>query len=168
MKELDAILKPLKGSRIIYLGTQQTEISVYNIIAERGYEVRILPALYPTAKQRDAYVFDSKSRFSPLIKSRAEGAALIGYSTDPSRFTDADLKERRRSYGKGGFALQFMLDTALSDADNYPLKLCDLIVSNIAREKAPTSYDWCNDPVKRITELQVLGLASDHYYHPLF
>ncbi len=171
VKEFDAILKPLESSRIIYLGTQQTEMSVYNIIAERGYEVRIWPALYTTAKQRDAYIFEGKSRLAPLIQSRAEGAegaALIGHSTDPSRFTDEDLKERRRSYGKGGFALQFMLDTALSDADKYPLKLSDLIVLNIAREKAPTSYDWCNDPVRRITELQALGLASDHYYRPLF
>ncbi|WP_190322158.1 hypothetical protein [Candidatus Enterovibrio escicola] len=67
------------------------------------------------------------------------------------------------SYGKCGFALQFMLDITRSDADKYPLRLSDLIVSNIAREKGPTSYDWCNDPAKRITDLQVLGLANNHY-----
>jgi hypothetical protein len=30
--------------------------------------------------------------------------------------------------GKTGFALQFMLDTSLSDANKYPLNLSDLIV----------------------------------------
>ncbi|WP_097356525.1 hypothetical protein [Candidatus Enterovibrio escicola] len=103
---------------------------------------------------------------APLLQSRVEGAALIGHNTDPSRFTDEDLKARLKSYVKGGFSLQFMLDIALSDADKYLLKLSDLIVSNIAREKAPTSCDWCNDPARRITELQVLGLTSDHYLPP--
>jgi hypothetical protein len=46
VKEFDAILKP--GGRIIYLGTPQTEMSLYNQLPERGYEIRIWPALYPT------------------------------------------------------------------------------------------------------------------------
>ncbi|WP_150143258.1 hypothetical protein [Candidatus Enterovibrio escicola] len=41
MKELDAVLKPLSDAHIIYLGTTQTEMTVYNSIAERSCKVRI-------------------------------------------------------------------------------------------------------------------------------
>ena len=48
---------------------------------------------------------------------------LIGEPTDPNRFSEFDLLEREASYGRSGFALQFMLDTRLSDAERYPLKV---------------------------------------------
>ena len=48
---------------------------------------------------------------------------LVGQPTDPLRFSDFDLLEREASYGRSGFALQFMLDTRLSDAQRYPLKV---------------------------------------------
>jgi len=49
---------------------------------------------------------------------------LVGEPTDPARFSDFDLLEREASYGRSGFALQFMLDKRLSDAERYPLKVC--------------------------------------------
>ena len=48
---------------------------------------------------------------------------LVGQPTDTLRFSDFDLLEREASYGGSGFALQFMLDTRLSDAQRYPLKV---------------------------------------------
>ena len=48
---------------------------------------------------------------------------LIGEPTDPNRFSEFDLLEREANYGRSGFALQFMLDTRLSDAKRYPLKV---------------------------------------------
>jgi hypothetical protein len=41
--------------------------------------------------------------------------------TDPQRFTELELREREASYGRSGFALQFMLDTSLSDAGQAPV-----------------------------------------------
>ncbi|WP_270994138.1 phage terminase large subunit, partial [Listeria seeligeri] len=41
VKEFDAVLKP--GGEIIYLGTPQTEESLYNKLPERGYVIRIWP-----------------------------------------------------------------------------------------------------------------------------
>ena len=120
VKEFDAILKP--GGRVIYLGTPQTEMSLYNDLPERGYEVRVWPALYPTLDQINGY----KGCLAPYITRKLEANPhLAGTSTDPKRFSDEDLMERRVSYGKAGFALQFMLDTSLSDADKHPLKLAD-------------------------------------------
>ncbi|WCE31251.1 phage terminase large subunit [Vibrio sp. SCSIO 43137] len=169
VKEFDAILKPLDTSRIVYLGTPQTEMTVYNNLAERGYLIRIWPAIFPTEQQQAAYVFNGRSRLAPLILSRVElDEKLIGHTTDPKRFSDADLTERRISYGKAGFALQFMLDTALSDAEKYPLKLHDLIIHNVGRTNAPAHFEWCNDPDKRVRDLEALGLAGDYYYRPLW
>ena len=56
---------------------------------------------------------------------------LIGEPTDPNRFSEFDLLEREASYGRSGFALQFMLDTRLSDAERYPLNVSDLIIMDI-------------------------------------
>ena len=54
VKEFDAILKP-KG-QIIYLGTPQTESSLYNVLKDRGYIVRVWPVLYPQiSKIEDHY-----------------------------------------------------------------------------------------------------------------
>ena len=45
VKEFDSILKP--NGRIIYLGTPQNEMSLYNELQTRGYSCMIWPALYP-------------------------------------------------------------------------------------------------------------------------
>jgi len=55
VKEFDAVLTPKEASRIIYLGTPQTEMSVYTTLEERGYTLRIWPARYPSEAQRDKY-----------------------------------------------------------------------------------------------------------------
>jgi hypothetical protein len=55
VKEFAAIIKPLDTSRIIYLGTPQTEQSLYNRLPQRGYTIFVLPARYPTEAQRARY-----------------------------------------------------------------------------------------------------------------
>ena len=47
IKEFEAVIKP-EGSRIIFLGTPQTEQSIYNKLQERGYKVRYWTARYPS------------------------------------------------------------------------------------------------------------------------
>src|SRR5690606_40767542 len=62
---------------------------------------------------------------------------LPGTPLDPERFNAEDLAERRASYGRAGYALQFMLDTSPSDAEKHPLKLKNLMVMDIDPEVAP-------------------------------
>lgn len=132
VKEFDAILKPLPTSRIIFLGTPQCEMSLYNELPKRGYECRIWPALYPSDEQVMAYA----GKLAPFILENPNYEQ--GSTTDPKRFSNEDLQERLLSYGKAGFALQFMLDTSLSDADKYPLKFSDLLVMSVPYQKGPT------------------------------
>lgn len=167
IKEFDAVLKP--GGRIIYLGTPQSEQSIYNLLPERGYVVRIWPARYPDAERRAKY----GSKLAPLIGKELDDAAergrdITGMSTDPDRFSDEDLTERELSYGRSGFALQFMLDTSLSDGDKYPLKLSDLIIMGLDGNMAPSKVVWGSGPDAMIEGLPAVGLPGDRYHRPIF
>lgn len=162
VKEFDAVLKP--DGRIIYLGTPQTEMSLYEELPNRGYEARIWPARYPSDAVRSRYSGRLAPMVGDLLDRDLEG--LTGTPTDPKRFTDDDLLERELSYGRSGFSLQFMLDTSLSDADRYPLKLSDLIVMPMDNDKAPEKVMWGRNPANELKDLPNLGLAGDKYYGP--
>ncbi len=160
VKELDAVLKP--GGRIVYLGTPQDEQSLYNVLPERGYTFRIWPALYPSPEQRSRY----GSRLAPMIAARLDAdETLAGKPTDPIRFSEVDLEERRLSYGRQGFALQFQLDTTLSDADKYPLKLGDFICHPLDPQKAPVDFMWASGP-QYAADLPAIGLQGDRWHKP--
>jgi hypothetical protein len=163
VKEFDAILKP--GGRIIYLGTPQTEMSLYNQLPERGYEIRIWPALYPTIEKVMKYL----GRLAPFITKALEAdPTLVDQPTDPKRFDSKDLMERRASYGRAGFALQFMLDTTLSDGDRYPLKVADLIVMNLNPLLAHLKIAWATAPELTINDLPNVALTGDRFYRPMW
>ena len=160
IKEFDAVLKP--SGRIVYLGTPQTEMSIYNMLPERGYEIRVWPARIPTEKIKEAY----GSRLAPYILEKCEKLP-IGTPVDPCRFDDIDLKEREASYGKSGFALQYMLDTSLSDVGRYPLKLRDLIVHPLDKDVASPKLTWASSPELEWKDLPSVGLAGDRFYRPM-
>lgn len=162
VKEFDAILKPLPTSRIIYLGTPQTEMSLYNRLPERGYEIRVWPARVPNDIER------YRGGLSDFVMKMIEAGAQARDPVDPARFAEQDLIEREASYGRSGFALQFMLDTSLSDQDKYPLKLSDLIVSSLDPRMAPAKLVWCNDPEKIISDLPSVGLQGDRLHRPMW
>lgn len=161
VKEFDAVLKP--GGRIIYLGTPQTEDSLYNKLPDRGYVIHIWPARYPKMDKLASY----GAKLAPMIREALENdPSIAGLPTDPKRFSDLDLKERELSYGRSGFALQFMLDTSLSDADRYPLKLHDLIIANLTGHEAYEKYVWMSDPRHVLADLPNVGFSGDKFYAP--
>lgn len=163
VKEFDAILKP--GGRILYLGTPQTEMSLYNQLPERGYEVRIWPALYPELQQ----VIKYQGKLAPMITKALEASSdNAGMPTDPRRFDEADLMERKSSYGKAGFALQFQLDTSLSDADRYPLKVSDLVIQNLNPTMGHLKVAWAAAPELCINDLPNVALTGDRFYRPMW
>lgn len=159
VKEFDAILKP--GGRIAYLGTPQTEMSIYNALATRGYRTFIWPARFPDEKRLKSY----GSKIAKFILRLLGKGSEAGSSTDPARFSDFDLAERELSYGKSGFALQFMLDTSLSDAEKYPLRLADLTVIDCDTFRAPEEVIWSRAPENAL-ELPAVGFQGDAYHRP--
>jgi len=63
--------------------------------------------------------------------------------------------------------LQFMLDTSLSDAEKFPLKFSDLIVTSVNPTDAPDAVVWCSDPRNLLKELPTVGLPGDYFYSPM-
>ena len=160
LTELEAILMPLPTSRILYLGTPQTAFTVYRTLSGRGYKALIWPALYP--EDTSLYTGD----LADELVADIENGAKPGEPTD-TRFNATELEQRRFSMGNSAFQLQFMLNTTLSDAERFPLRFADLIVTSIGDEVAER-YAWSNDPRYIAKELQPVGLPGDRFYNPMF
>ena len=159
--EAESILTPKNDSRIMYLGTPQTTFTVYRKLAERSYRPLVWPARYP--KNLSQY----EGLIAPQLQEDIDTGALAGTCTDPDRFNDDDLVEREASMGRSNFMLQFMLDTSLSDAEKFPLKMADLVVTSVNPTDGPDAVVWCSDPSNVIKELPTVGLPGDYFYSPM-
>ena len=159
--EAESILTPKDDSRIMYLGTPQTVFTVYRKLAERSYRPFVWPARYPSNLTK------YEGLIAPQLQEDIDGGAEVNTCTDPDRFNDDDLLEREASMGRSNFMLQFMLDTSLSDAEKFPLKMADLVVTSVNPTKAPDNLIWCSDPSNVIKDLPTVGLPGDYFYSPM-
>jgi len=158
--EAESILTPKEDSRIMYLGTPQTTFTVYKRLAERSYKPFVWPARYP--RKTTNY----EGLLAPQLVEDIDNGAEKWDVTD-DRFDNEDLIEREASMGRSNFMLQFMLDTSLSDADKFPLKCADLVVTSVNPKSAPESVVWCSDPQNVIKDLPIVGLPGDYFYSPM-
>ncbi|NBK20402.1 MAG: DNA maturase B [Spirochaetia bacterium] len=165
VKEFDAILKPLETSKIIYLGTPQCEMTLYRELENRGYETVVWPVRFPLG-QTDVDVYGN--RLAPMVLAEIEAAGGIelcaGLPLEPVRFDSEEIRKRELSYGKAGFALQFMLNPSLSDAEKYPLRLRDCIVAALESDKAPLHYQWLPNPQNELQDVPNVGLRGDRFH----
>ena len=159
--EAESILTPKHDSRIMYLGTPQTTFTIYRKLAERNYRPFVWPARVP--RKLDNY----EGLLAPQLQVDIDSGAEAWDVTDPDRFNDDDLIEREAAMGRSNFMLQFMLDTTLSDAEKFPLKMADLIVTSVNPTTAPESIVWCSDPKNVIKEAPTVGLPGDYFYSPM-
>jgi hypothetical protein len=159
--ETESILTPNPDSRIMFLGTPQTTFTIYRKLAERNYRPFVWPSRYP--KKLANY----EGLLAPQLVEDIENGAEPWQVTDPDRFSDEDLIEREAAMGRSNFMLQFMLDTTLSDAEKFPLKMADLIVTSVNPTTAPESIVWCSDPQNIIKEAPTVGLPGDYFYSPM-
>lgn len=164
VKEYDAILKP--NGQIIYLGTPQNEASLYNTLQNRGYVTRIWTVLYPSNQAERASYGDT---LAPFIAEKydSDPEKYAGKPTDPKRFDELEIAKRKLSYGKAGFALQFMLNTNLSDYEKYPLKVSDFIVEDLDMHETSTKWSWASGAQQRIADIPCVAMKGDMYYAPL-
>lgn len=163
-----------KGDQI-FLGTPQTEESVYNVLViEMGFRCMCIPVRYPSQEKRKNYVMMTAGRvpvdiLAPYLQALFDdGLLAYGLPTD-SRFGHDELL-KTESKGLSAFALQYMLDTSLSDAERYPLKLHDLIVFSTNPEKAPRTVQWGLDSDRKnlIKDMPNMGFSGDYTLRPLF
>ena len=160
--EAESILTPKSDSRIMYLGTPQTTFTIYRRLAERNYRPLVWPARYPRQDKLSKY----EGILAPEIQEDVDMGAEEWSPTD-DRFTNEDLIEREASMGRSNFMLQFQLDTTLSDAQKFPLKMADLIVTSVNPSTAPENIIWCSDPSKVIRDAPAVGLPGDYFYSPM-
>lgn len=167
VKEVDAILLPEDkklnvNPKVRVLGTPQSMQSVYTQMRERDYVPRIWPIQVPDEDTIVGYA----GCLAPSVIKLIDQGFDPGTPTEPTRFPLEDIAERRLSYGSLGFALQFQLSTALSDAEKYPLKLRDALFASFPVDRAREVYVHSNHPQYRMTHLDNVGMPGDGFYSP--
>lgn len=151
--EFEALLIPDVRSNVLMLGTPQSMESIYS---KMSYPTKILPAQVP----------EDESIYNGKLDDWVMQQGSPGDATDKVRFPSEVLLERQAFMGLANFKLQYNLDTTLSDAERFPLKNRDLIVTSIDSTEVPisVSYSGSNDYV--IKELPNLGFTGDVYHKP--
>lgn len=140
--------------RIIWLGTPQSQDSVYNGLPGRGVTVRVWPGRYPTAEQMKNYGDD----LAPMLARRlaadpslGTGGGVLGDQGKPIEkdgtgwLDEQNLQDKEQDQGETWFQLQHMLNTTLSDALRYPLKTERIPVLDVY-PKAPLIVTRNPDP----------------------
>ena len=159
-----------KGDQLL-LGTPRTEESVYNYaVTEMGFDCMCIPARMPAEDKMVNYQLRRNTGelvdiLAPYLKAKG---LPPGVPTD-ERFPEDELI-RTEAKGRSSFALQYMLDTTLSDAERYPLRQEDLIVYPVNIQKAPVTIQWGRDTDKKnfIRDIPNLGFRGDQLLGPLF
>jgi len=147
---------------IIYVGTFHNEDSLYIRLEKKGYKFRSWPKVYPGAAEE-------LINLAPMLAGHlAAGIAKPGDITCPHRVSKADIA---LDMGEGFryWAMQCQLNKSLGRTNRYPLRLNDLIVHNVGRDKAPASVQWGTRDHKGSTRLPLasLGLGDDALYGPV-
>lgn len=153
VSEYEALLIPDVKSAVLFLGTPQSQESIYNKL---DYETVILPAEVP----EDESVYEGK--LDPWIMSQGEA----GTPVDKVRFPKAVLMQREAGMGPINYKLQFMLDCTLSDAERYPLKQSDLIVYPLDKKEAPATITYAGTKEFAL-DIPNLGFTGDVLHKPI-
>jgi len=167
VKEVDAVLLPADEAtgvdpKVRILGTPQSMETVYLQLAERDYVPRIWPVELPNEQTRAGY----RGRLAPSLQKMLDDGDPAGTPTEPTRFDRQDIQERRISYGSLSFALQFMLSTALSDAEKYPIKIRDAMFAPFSVDKVKETYVHSNHPQFKLPDMDNPGMDGDGFYQP--
>lgn len=159
--EGESVLTPKEDSRIVFLGTPQTTFTIYRTLRERNYKPFVWPARYPKSLVGYEDILAQE-----LVEDidRESHEALAWRPTD-TRFSELNLLEREQSMSRSNFMLQFMLDTSLSDALKFPLKLSDFSVLPLDPHRGPSDLIWGSDR-ETLLDLPAVALPGDRWHRP--
>ncbi len=160
-----SLLKP--GGKIKVLGTPQHEQTLYaELVADKGYGLRIWPILYPTTLELQKY----GTHLAPSILGELQAnPELANTSTEPTRFSEVDILERRQEYGSIEFNRQFKLWMDAGTGNSNPLKLRDIPVVEVTRPTkggnapvlVPSTLTWNPVPANAYADIEVDSLTGD-------
>jgi hypothetical protein len=159
--EGESVLTPKGDSRIVFLGTPQTTFTVYRTLRERNYRPFVWPARYPKS------LVGYEDVLAPQLVAdiEAQGHEKVKWQPTDTRFSEINLLEREQSMSRSNFMLQFMLDTSLSDALKFPLKLSDFSVMPLDPSKGPSDVVWGSDK-ETLLDLPAVALPGDRWHRP--
>jgi hypothetical protein len=159
--EGESVLTPKEDSRIVFLGTPQTTFTVYRTLRERNYKPFVWPARYPRSMvgYEDILAEDLQKDIDE------EGLDKLSWKPTDTRFSEINLLEREQSMSRSNFMLQFMLDTSLSDALKFPLKLSDFSVLALDPARGPSDLVWGADK-ETLLDLPAVALPGDRWHRP--
>jgi hypothetical protein len=159
--EGESVLTPKRDSRIVFLGTPQTTFTIYRTLRERNYRPMVWPARYPKS------LVGYEEILAPQLLSDIDKQGLdsIAWQPTDTRFSEINLLEREQSMSRSNFMLQFMLDTSLSDALKFPLKLSDFSVMPLDPGKGPSDVIWGADK-ETLLDMPAVALPGDRWHRP--
>ena len=159
--EGESVLTPKADSRIVFLGTPQTTFTVYRTLRERNYRPFVWPARYPKS------LVGYEDVLAPQLQRDIEeqGHETLLWQPTDTRFSEINLLEREQSMSRSNFMLQFMLDTSLSDALKFPLKLSDFSVLPLDLQRGPSDLVWGADK-ETLLDLPAVALPGDRWHRP--
>ena len=159
--EGESVLTPKSDSRIVFLGTPQTTFTIYRTLRERNYRPFVWPARYP----KDLTGYEEVLAPQLLKDIKKGGHDTLSWQPTDTRFSEINLLEREQSMSRSNFMLQFMLDTSLSDALKFPLKLSDFSVIPLDLERGPSDLVWGADK-ETLLDLPAVALPGDRWHRP--
>lgn len=165
IEEFESILRTGDGKEVIFLGTPQSQESIYNDLPTGvlGFFTRMWPAEYPADELSLRYYGD---RLAPMLRHRLQlDPTLAGRPTD-TRFNEFELDKRRAKYGRSGYALQFHLNTQLADVLKYPLKCRDFICMDLDPDVHPEKPVWATCDATQLDK-PCQGFEGDAYFSPM-
>jgi hypothetical protein len=159
--EGESVLTPKEDSRIVFLGTPQTTFTIYRTLRERNYKPFVWPARYPKSLvgYEDILAEDLQNDIDE------HGLDQLSWKPTDTRFSEINLLEREQSMSRSNFMLQFMLDTSLSDALKFPLKLSDFSVLALDPARGPSDLVWGADK-ETLLDLPAVALPGDRWHRP--
>jgi hypothetical protein len=159
--EGESVLTPKEDSRIVFLGTPQTTFTIYRTLRERNYKPFVWPARYPKSLvgYEDILAEDLQGDIDE------HGLDKLSWKPTDTRFSEINLLEREQSMSRSNFMLQFMLDTSLSDALKFPLKLSDFSVLALDPARGPSDLVWGADK-ETLLDLPAVALPGDRWHRP--
>ena len=159
--EFESVLTPKPDSRIIFLGTPQSTFTIYRTLRDRGYVPMVWPARYPKnmVGYEDVLAKELQADIDRL------GLEALAWKPTDTRFSEINLLEREQSMSKSNFTLQFQLDTSLSDALKFPLKISDIIALPLDGKVGPSSLVWRADK-STLLDLPAVALPGDRWHGP--
>ncbi len=164
-----SLKKSNKGSKFRVLMTPHVEDSLVDWFKDRGFTVIAYPVRFPTVVDMARF----KGILAPSLQKRMsdDPGLQIGGGIDgsegkpinPWRLGEAWCQSKLVEVRWNEWQRQYMLNTA-PEAQAKPLKLSNLIVTNLDRHQGPEKIVWGKTEVW--TDLVSVGIGEDVYYKP--